>query len=723
MLLLARNRRDLKVSVLTVTVMIFVLISSILFLPPRVRANPDVFWKIPIVVSAPTTANITVGSPVIITLGSLAANMPAEVDPFGLKTPTVTSDDVDWTAIYLYLTNARIPTQVDDVDTIPGPSEGDELVFEVPSTILAGASETFSLYFTTVSVGLPSPSYSFKTTVYPYPYVDYENTIFGGSTIGESYTMKNDNITAVVLVAGAYASGAIWRLIINQTGFDIVKQNANITTNKEGYKWKRFANPSDTGWAENNPAPSTGDDLLSIIVGPVRSIVKMRSTVSYDSQNNIFDVVTYTLYANQPWLDYELNITGPAVTPGMTLDINLRNRDQGTFSPIYDTVFVPGKGEMLRLNATGLAQQVLPSSITQAWYADYNKTLDEGWGIAYDRFSDLNLMAWSKYTEGISLLFGNPSLRTSVDSWATPTMDNIGMHFPFHARYFPIDSSITAATPAGYMSTMYQDWLATPTVTIQQAQVTTLPFTYVRVSIPTATYDNSTKIMNILQVTANDSATGPLNNTDVVIAKYFVYTSLGTPTGIEGNLTWTGTNWGASNVDLSSLAKGLYYVECYIKDSTGADGQSKRSNYIGEITNATGPTVQSVNYTPQTPTSSDTVTVTATITDTFGVQQVILSYFDGSKWVNETTTKAQSTYTGVIPKMGGGSTVQFKIYAQNILGIWTQSSVYSYTVQSPTSPTTVIIALVVIIIVVAAIVGFTYYTRRVHKQEYKPVIK
>ncbi len=201
-----------------------------------------------------------------------------------------------------------------------------------------------------------------------------------------------------------------------------------------------------------------------------------------------------------------------------------------------------------------------------------------------------------------------------------------------------------------------------------------------------------------------------------------MYTSLGLPTGIEGNLTWTGSDWQALDVDLSSLPEGLYYVQCYFKD-VDAEGLSKPSRFIGEFVDEEGPTIQDLSWSPQEPMEQDNVTVTVSVTDISGVREVILSYFDGSEWVNSTMVRAQDTYTGVIPKASGGATVEFKIFAQDNAGNWKESTLYSYTVQITATPTNIIIGVILIAAIFAAVVGFAYYTKRVHKREYKPVVE
>lgn len=702
--------------------LVFLFTATLLTYLPTHASPQEKFWKIAITVSAPAGTPLEASTPIIIKLGLLADAMPAEVDPFGENTGEE-GDDADWAATYLFLGDTRMPHQVDDVDGVPGFSDGDELVFQTPSTIAAGSSETFSLYFTTKDVELPAPRYPLINAIKPYPLKDYINWVIEPgipeNTIGESYVMDNGNISAAVLVEGAWMSSCIYQLIVNETGFDIVKQNLEVEVQTEPYKWTRFAMPADVGWLENNPNPTSGVfERLFIKPGPVRSILKMRSTASYDKVEGIYALVTYTMYANQSWLDYQLDITGPEVTSGMTLDVNLMNREwAGVAGTIYDTVHIPGREDLSRLAKFDVPR----GDISEGWYIIYNKTKAKGFGMSFD-IEGLNMIAWSKITEGVSVLYGNPSMRVSTDNWFGPTMDANGMKFPFHARYYPIDSSITTLTPTEYMATMYAGWLTEPGVSVQTAEETTLPFDYIKVEVPTVNYDFDTKSLNITGVTAVCSEHGTIDDTNYEVAEFFVYSSLGLPTGIEGDLAWSGSDWQALNVDLSSLPEGLYYVKCYFKD-VDAEGVSKPSQNFGEFVDVKGPTIGDVSWSPKAPTDQDNVTVTVNVTDISGVKDVILSYFDGSQWVNTTMVKVEDIYTGVVPKAAGGAEVQFKIYAQDNAGNWRESNVYSYTVQITTTPMTITIGVIAIAAVFAAVIGFAYVTKRIHRREYEPVVK
>ncbi|MGQ4913156.1 MAG: phospholipase D-like domain-containing protein [Candidatus Asgardarchaeia archaeon] len=95
-----------------------------------------------------------------------------------------------------------------------------------------------------------------------------------------------------------------------------------------------------------------------------------------------------------------------------------------------------------------------------------------------------------------------------------------------------------------------------------------------------------------------------------------------------------------------------------------------------------GPTIE-VTYYPTNPTSDDDVTVYAEINDLSGISTAILSYqVDSGDWTNITMTYNGENYTATIPKQSAGSTVHFKVYAEDNQGNWAVSNTVAYTVQS-----------------------------------------
>ena len=132
-----------------------------------------------------------------------------------------------------------------------------------------------------------------------------------------------------------------------------------------------------------------------------------------------------------------------------------------------------------------------------------------------------------------------------------------------------------------------------------------------------------------------------------------------------------------------------------------------------------GPEFIRVWWIPEEPEEGASVTVYANITDMSGVREAILSYYNGSAWVNVTMEYNSSSglWFGTIPGLPAGN-VTFKIYAVDNAGNMSISPEYSYTVKpKPTTTTTTtttttpkkgispaIIALPLIIAIVAIVI-------------------
>jgi subtilisin family serine protease len=101
------------------------------------------------------------------------------------------------------------------------------------------------------------------------------------------------------------------------------------------------------------------------------------------------------------------------------------------------------------------------------------------------------------------------------------------------------------------------------------------------------------------------------------------------------------------------------------------------------------PLIDSPLHTPVIPTSADTVTVAVNVSDPFGVDNVILSYHNGTQWLNLTMSLSGSTHQATIPSHQAGTNVTYRIYANDSVDSWAVSADYYYIVQvSPTTPTT-----------------------------------
>ena len=90
-------------------------------------------------------------------------------------------------------------------------------------------------------------------------------------------------------------------------------------------------------------------------------------------------------------------------------------------------------------------------------------------------------------------------------------------------------------------------------------------------------------------------------------------------------------------------------------------------------------TFEKVVFSPEAPTSTSDVTVTATVTGLQAIESATLQYTGGK--VN--MTGAGETFSGVIPAMKDGTDVEFTVTVVNAAGYTTTSDKYSYRVGDP----------------------------------------
>ncbi|MHA1770034.1 MAG: hypothetical protein ACTSXS_00395 [Candidatus Thorarchaeota archaeon] len=129
-----------------------------------------------------------------------------------------------------------------------------------------------------------------------------------------------------------------------------------------------------------------------------------------------------------------------------------------------------------------------------------------------------------------------------------------------------------------------------------------------------------------------------------------------------------------------------YYVVAF--DNLGQSTQSDIFYYV--VFDDLSPPSISVSVDKAHPTSNDSVTVTAVVTDDTGIQNVTLYYKvgDGSWNMVSMTNVSASQYQGIIPAQSDGSVVTYYVRAYDLSGKYTDSPQLSYTVQDATETTT-----------------------------------
>ncbi|MHA1247251.1 MAG: Ig-like domain repeat protein [Candidatus Thorarchaeota archaeon] len=175
---------------------------------------------------------------------------------------------------------------------------------------------------------------------------------------------------------------------------------------------------------------------------------------------------------------------------------------------------------------------------------------------------------------------------------------------------------------------------------------------------------------------------------DGTIVNASIYYTVDDATWVRVSMSHSGTTyWGIIPAQPDGTTV-TYYIEAY--DNAGQRSATANFSYTvsGVVDNP--PTISSVSIDNPSPTSSDSVTVTAVVSDDYGIKNVTLYYRVGDgNWVAVSMTSSDSsTYTGVIPAQPDGSVVSYYVRVFDTAGQYTDSGIQSYTVSDQTSTTT-----------------------------------
>jgi len=112
--------------------------------------------------------------------------------------------------------------------------------------------------------------------------------------------------------------------------------------------------------------------------------------------------------------------------------------------------------------------------------------------------------------------------------------------------------------------------------------------------------------------------------------------------------------------------------------------------YDGDINvtleDITGPDIANILRTPVAPNYDQDVVVSANITDNVAVDKALLSYTYDSTWHNVSMNQSDDIFNATIPSQPYGTSVEYKIFANDTNGNWANSSTYSYTVRDFVAP-------------------------------------
>lgn len=700
--------------------------------------------KVDIKVTAPTGPDLEALTPIIVPLSAIADQLPSSVDPFGLNESTG-DDDVKWDAAYVTYEGNLIPSQVDDVDDVFGFSEEDELVFALPEsvTLASGESASFSVYFSLKDMDLPPPYFPEVCTFSVYPDIREINLLWP-DMLGKGdgvYDIENGLLRASVLKAAAWSTGGLYHVqLLNETGgsrWDIIKQKFPLGS--EIWKWSRFS-LIDQFAAQNQFAdrPYPGS-LVKTISGPVRARIVVQSTQPYVSGewgggtktiDNLFGLFTYELFANQTYLDYTLELTGPKASEYPEIAIELQNREWGGGRPgtLYKGIYVPGTGWVDRAPDDTNIHKVEKSGFTSSWYLE---ALMEGTTVRPEQWHEPEEDPYRGYGfifDGTG--FSNITWDASSEEVAT-WFD--AAQFPLRTRYHPFDKIILDGQDKfQFMQNKYEEWTRTkPLLTTNSSlvDISQLPFEFLFVNPPDITFDLDNATVQIENITAyatdiNQFITG--DSPELVSARYKLLNKRdGSETGLEGDLIWDNETqtWKALDVDFSSLDLFKHYVVVAFFETTTLQGRSTTSERFGGK-DENPPFFGAVNRSPlDVVRSTDNVTISASLVDYEGsISKAILSYSNGT-WYNITMVYQSGMHRAIIPAQEGGLTIYFKIYAWDDASPANMniSEIFSYYITKDYVRGQGIVPLLIVggFLVVAVVIALR--TRAMHRQKYDQI--
>ncbi|MHA2067534.1 MAG: LVIVD repeat-containing protein [Candidatus Thorarchaeota archaeon] len=203
---------------------------------------------------------------------------------------------------------------------------------------------------------------------------------------------------------------------------------------------------------------------------------------------------------------------------------------------------------------------------------------------------------------------------------------------------------------------------------------------FVAPSIETSHSPSSPNELDSVNVTAY--VTDENNITEVILS--YSNDSQSTWTNITMDFQ-SGDNWTAT-IPSQSVYSTVHY-KVYARDIVDNWNISVTDSYLVANSDIYGPLI-AVEISPSSPTDADDVTVTATVTDTSGVDEVILSYStDGqSTWTNVTMVhQSGDDWNASIPLQSLGTTAHYRVYANDTYDNWEISTVKNYTVMTSDS--------------------------------------
>jgi len=221
------------------------------------------------------------------------------------------------------------------------------------------------------------------------------------------------------------------------------------------------------------------------------------------------------------------------------------------------------------------------------------------------------------------------------------------------------------------------------------------PFTYLApylvISEPEIVYlGRDIQLLNITVDSVSCSVHGPLTNDNVTLANYSICRLSDDACLINGSFNWnaTGQYWYRWNLNISyyleqgTLVIGEDYYVIAVFRHWDANGTSPPSSPF--ITDRDPPTVTQAYIKPDPPTEVDRVTVFCEADDDARTHIAILSYYNGTHWINVTMLGGPQSqkdyYFACIPPFPERTIIYYRVYVNDTQNLWAVSPTYNYTV-------------------------------------------
>lgn len=236
---------------------------------------------------------------------------------------------------------------------------------------------------------------------------------------------------------------------------------------------------------------------------------------------------------------------------------------------------------------------------------------------------------------------------------------------------------------------------------------------YLRVAKPTIIYvGRDVQTLNITVDWVWHSIFGYLNGTEVSLSNFSIWLASGSSAIIlNGTLNYnlTGSNWYFAPLNISfyveqgNLTVGDAYNVTAFFISPARSGRPEVNNTSPFsdrfIIDFDPPSIDGVTVNPSSPDDTEWVIVTGEISDDALIDTAILSYYNGSTWINVTmfgSAGRQANFTAFIPPFPERHVVEYRIYANDTQNMWANTTsqytvantlpVISFITQLPVAP-------------------------------------